>query len=421
MSSTVGKILGNFVVEREIGRGGMGVVLLARQQSLERLAVLKQVRRDLAEMPDLMERFEREARAAASVHHQNVVAVYDLFQCRGAQYIAQEYVDGVDLSSALARTGPLPWRIAAMIALELLRGLEEIHAHGTVHRDLKPANILLGRRGQVKIADFGLALDATGSKLTQPGVMIGSPPYMPPEQMLGERVDARCDLFSLGVVLYEMLAGALPYPEPETDKTDSLLGRMQRERYVRLHKRAPDAPRSVVRLVRRCLRAKARQRIPSAAHLRRALERKLARPSPADLQTELASWLWEQQVFERRSSETVLLLRPSATERPEPPRRWLLGSLACAVAALGILVVDVRPDPSSQARAPRSPDPSESSLQSSPAPIAPPAEAKPDDIPLTGADDRAVRDDAGAAPTSPERDVEQADASAKATKKPTPR
>ena len=353
MSSTIGKTLGNFIVEREIGRGGMGVVLLARQQSLDRPAVLKQVRRDLDSMPDLQERFEREARAAASVHHQNVVAVYDLFRWRGSQYIAQEYVDGVDLSSALSRTGRLPWRIAALIALALARGLEEIHTHGTVHRDLKPANILLGRRGQVKIADFGLALDATGSNLTQPGVMIGSPPYMPPEQMLGERVDARCDLFSLGVVLYEMLAGALPYPEPEGEETDSLLGRMQRERYLRLRKLAPDAPRFLARLVRRCLRAKARQRLSSTTQLRRALEKRLASTSPVDLQAELASWLWERQVFEQRANETVLLLPTPAAPPPEPSRRWILGAVACGIAALGILLIDVRPEPG--ARAPAGP------------------------------------------------------------------
>jgi len=353
VSSTIGKTLGNFIVEREIGRGGMGVVLLARQQSLDRPAVLKQVRRDLDSMPDLQERFEREARAAASVHHQNVVAVYDLFRWRGSQYIAQEYVDGVDLSSALSRTGRLPWRIAALIALALARGLEEIHTHGTVHRDLKPANILLGRRGQVKIADFGLALDATGSNLTQPGVMIGSPPYMPPEQMLGERVDARCDLFSLGVVLYEMLAGALPYPEPEGEETDSLLGRMQRERYLRLRKLAPDAPRFLARLVRRCLRAKARQRLSSTTQLRRALEKRLASTSPVDLQAELASWLWERQVFEQRANETVLLLPTPAAPPPEPSRRWILGAVACGIAALGILLIDVRPGPG--ARVPAGP------------------------------------------------------------------
>lgn len=355
VSSNVGKTLGNFIVEREIGRGGMGVVLLARQQSLERLAVLKQVRRDLDEMPELQERFEREARAAASVHHQNVVAVYDLFRWRNSQYIAQEYVDGVDLSTALAQTGRLPWRIAALIALALARGLEEIHAHGTVHRDLKPANILLGRRGQVKIADFGLALDATGSSLTLPGAMIGSPPYMPPEQMLGNRVDARCDLFSLGVVLYEMLTGGLPYPEPRGEETDSLLGRMQRERYVRIGKRAPDAPRFLARLVRRCLRAKARQRLSSTTALRRTFEQRLASTSPADLQAELAKWLWEKQVFEKRSNETILLVPTPDAPAPESPRRWLLGAVACGITALGILVVDVRPATDARAQAPVTP------------------------------------------------------------------
>ena len=381
MSSTIGKTLGNFIVEREIGRGGMGVVLLARQQSLDRPAVLKQVRRDLDSMPDLQERFEREARAAASVHHQNVVAVYDLFRWRGSQYIAQEYVDGVDLSSALSRTGRLPWRIAALIALALARGLEEIHTHGTVHRDLKPANILLGRRGQVKIADFGLALDATGSNLTQPGVMIGSPPYMPPEQMLGERVDARCDLFSLGVVLYEMLAGALPYPEPEGEETDSLLGRMQRERYLRLRKQAPDAPRFLARLVRRCLRAKARQRLSSTTQLRRALEKRLASTSPVDLQAELASWLWERQVFEQRANETVLLLPTPAAPPPEPSRRWILGAVACGIAALGILLIDVRPGPGTRAPAgPQHPEniaplPAASIISGTPGELPEPAES----------------------------------------------
>jgi serine/threonine-protein kinase len=157
-SNLIGKTLGNFVVEDEIGSGGMGVVLLARQTSLDRPAVLKRIRRDLGSYPQLSERFQREARAAAQIHHQNVVAVYDCFSWRSDQYIAQEYVDGVDLSTAISRSGPLPWRVAGLIALEVARGLDEIHGIGTVHRDLKPANILLGRRGEVKIADFGLAL-----------------------------------------------------------------------------------------------------------------------------------------------------------------------------------------------------------------------------------------------------------------------
>jgi len=364
----IGRTLGHFVVEDEIGSGGMGVVLLARHTSLDRPAVLKRIRRDLGEFPELAERLAREARAAAKIHHQNVVAVYDHFRIRSDHYIAQEYVDGIDLASALARTGPLPWRIAALIALETARGLEEIHSNGTVHRDLKPANIMLGRRGEVKIADFGLALEATGSSLTEPGIMIGSPSYMPPEQMLGERVDARCDIFSFGVILYEQLAGHVPFPQhPASAKpdgetsdtetrsgndTDSLLARMQKEQYRRIRRVAPGTPRPLARLIRRCLRARPHHRLGQACELRQLLERGLSCPSPADVRSELASWLWDHQLFETRENETVLRIAPAAVARDGPHwgTQWALVSLALVVAA-SILLIDFRraapvvPDP----------------------------------------------------------------------------
>ena len=163
MPTQVGRRLGGFTVERELGRGGMGVVVVARQQSLDRLAVLKRIHPELAMDPELEARFEREAIAAARLHHPNVVSVYDRFQYRGAHYIATEYVDGADLGKILGSLSRLPWRIAATIALEIARGLEAIHAEGMLHRDLKPQNLLVGRRGAVKIADFGLALDMSGS------------------------------------------------------------------------------------------------------------------------------------------------------------------------------------------------------------------------------------------------------------------
>jgi serine/threonine-protein kinase len=354
----IGKTLGSFVVEEEIGSGGMGVVLLARQTSLDRAAVLKRIRRDLTDFPELSERFEREARAAAQIHHQNVVAVFEKFRWRNDLYIAQEYVDGIDLASALQRTGALPWRIAGLIALEVVRGLEEIHSLGTVHRDLKPANILLGRRGEVKIADFGLALEAAGSSLTGPGIMIGSPTYMPPEQMLGERVDARCDVFSLGVILYEMLAGQLPFPheahndeeqgeQAEARPTDSLLSRMQKERYKRLRSMAPRTPRRVARLIKRCLRARPRNRLSSTTELRKRLESELRATSSTDVRAELASWLWEQQLFEVRQNETVVQLVRS--EGAGSTRSgWVAPLLAASLAALvaaSILLVDIRSRP----------------------------------------------------------------------------
>ena len=328
MATQTGRTIANFAVDEEIGRGGMGVVLAARQNGLERPAVLKKLRRDLVDQPELADRFRQEARAAAAVHHQNVVAVYDCFTHRGDLYIAQEYVDGSDLRSTLERTGPLPWRIAALVALEAVRGLEEIHAQGTVHRDLKPANLLLGRRGEVKVADFGIALPPDAAALTLPGIVIGSPPYMPPEQMMGERLDARGDLFSLGAVLYEALAGAPPYAAGE-GSSETLLRRMQRERYESLRARGQRVPRFLHHVIRACLRARPQRRMSTATRLRRTLERHLGRPSPADCRAEIARWLWEHAAFEAREDQTVVLVPP-----PPPPARRSRVKLALAAAVL---------------------------------------------------------------------------------------
>jgi serine/threonine protein kinase len=328
MSGPGPRTIGNFTIERELGSGGMGVVLLGRHQSLERPAVLKRLRPDLSANEELVERFAREARAAASIHSQNVVAVYDWIAWRGEHYIAQEYVDGVDLRAALALAQRFPWRMAALVVLELVRGLEAIHARGMVHRDLKPANVLLGRNGEVKIADFGIAIDATSDGLTRPGTTIGSPPYIAPEQLLGERVDARGDLFGLGVVLYELLCGVPPYREPAEGETDSLLARIQRERYEPVRRVSRSTPRWLARLVKSLVRSRPRSRPASAQRVRRLLESKL-RAYPSEARLELASWLWEEGVFKPREGDTVVL-------SAEPPRRrWrralpYAAALACA-------------------------------------------------------------------------------------------
>lgn len=302
--------MGNFEVLREIAQGGMGVVYLARQPALERMVVLKKIRRDLLADASSVERFQREARAAAAVHHQNVVGVYDCFEARGDHFIAQEFVDGCDLRSILARLGRLDPEIAALIALEVARGLEEIHARGIVHRDLKPANVLIGSTGETKIADFGIAVEGNADGLTRPGTLVGSIPYMAPEQIVGPRADHRADVFLFGILLYEMLAGKPPYPLPEGDSLESLVGRMQKERYVRIRKLAPRTPLALARLVRGCLRAVPARRISSAAALRRSLERMLSRPSAVECRAEIARYLWRNEIFSTASGSTAVQLAP---------------------------------------------------------------------------------------------------------------
>ena len=341
MAKAPRRTLGGFEVVTEIAEGGMGTVLLAVQTSLARPAVLKKARRDLVDRPELEKRLEREAHAAASIHHQNVVAVYDYFAHRNDRYIAQEFVDGTDLAAVLHRKDALPWRVAAMIALEALRGLEEIHAAGTVHRDLKPSNILLGRRGEVKIADFGIAIDATAPGLTSPGTHVGTPAYMPPEQLRGERVDGRGDLFAWGVVLYQMLTGDIPFPVPKRGEDDTLLQRIERGRYPRVRRSARGTPRFLARLVGKCLRAKAKRRVGTARELRHALEKGLGNPSSADCRAALGGWLWDAGIFKARKSETVVRVSPSLPRLPGSALRLALflavGFFASAVALIYFL------------------------------------------------------------------------------------
>jgi serine/threonine protein kinase len=296
-------MIGSYEVECEIGRGGMGVVLLARQPALDRAVVLKSLRRECADDPQLVARFEREAQAAGSVQHQNVVAVHDCFGWRGRSYICQEYVDGTDLAAVLGQARIEP-RTAGLIALELTRGLEAIHAAGIVHRDLKPANVLLSREGAVKIADFGIALDGSARALTQTGHSIGTPHYMSLEQLYGERVDERSDLFALGVVLYELCTGMPPFEEDD-EAEDGLIRRIEAQRFLPPRSLNPRIPRALSRIATRCLRAKAKQRWESAAMVRVALERHLGSPTSLEVQSELAQWLSDRELIEARNRETV--------------------------------------------------------------------------------------------------------------------
>jgi predicted Ser/Thr protein kinase len=335
------KRVGSFVIRRRLAQGGMGVVYLGWQPALERHVIIKKLRPDLARDRDAVERFQREARIAAAIHHQNVVAVYDCFEADGERYIAQEHVSGQDLETLLSRGGPMPARTAGLIALDLIRALEAIHACGVVHRDLKPANVLVSPKGEVKLVDFGIAHRDTADRLTRPGTAIGSLPYMAPEQMQGEAGDARSDLYALGALLYELLTGRFPFPPNDDDDTASMLERIRRGRFASPRTLRPGTPRFLCRLIRRCLRARPSRRPASAAVLRRRLERWLSHPDPPRAAEEIAADLWHRGLFAGPMEATTPRAGAAARVGSRLRRRLLPAAViaALALAVPGSLLV----------------------------------------------------------------------------------
>jgi serine/threonine-protein kinase len=208
------KQLGEFRILRPLGKGGMSEVYLAEQTSLHRHVAVKVLRQELLSDETILKRFEQEAKAAAGLMHANIVQVYSFGQQDGLYYIAQEYVQGMNLRQLLNRRGPPELLVAYHIMRQVASALTAAGEAGIVHRDIKPENILITRKGEAKVADFGLAqLSASeqGVQLTQVGMTMGTPLYMSPEQINGENVDHRSDIYSFGVTCYRMLAGHPPF------------------------------------------------------------------------------------------------------------------------------------------------------------------------------------------------------------------
>lgn len=206
-------VLGRYLIESELGRGAMGVVYKATDPMLERALAIKTINMDSAGegSKHYETRFYQEARAAAGLNHPNIVTIYDVGKSGEVAYMAMEFIAGVELRVLLAFGQPLSPARALSIAVQVAEGLAYAHEHGVVHRDIKPANIMVVADGPVKITDFGLARRRVSADVTLSGSALGSPRYMSPEQALGKRADHRSDIFSLGVVLYEMLTGVAPF------------------------------------------------------------------------------------------------------------------------------------------------------------------------------------------------------------------
>ena len=252
-----------------LGHGGMGAVYLADDTRLGRRVALKLLPPELGADPERMQRFLQEARLASALTHPNVATIYEIGQDRDVRFLAMEYVEGRPLTERI-REGPLKTREIVAIGLEIADALDDAHTKGIVHRDIKPANLMLTQRGHIKILDFGLAKQAAvpdsqeTQLMTSVGVVMGTVAYMSPEQALGREVDARTDIFSLGVVLYEMATGRVPFAVANAQETMAHLLQSMPEATARFNY---DVPQELDRVIRKCLEKDRERRYQSVREL----------------------------------------------------------------------------------------------------------------------------------------------------------
>jgi Flp pilus assembly protein TadD len=273
-----GTLLGQrYEILQMLGQGGMGAVYKARDCELDRLVALKVIRPELTSNPEILKRFKQELILARQVTHRNVIRIFDLGQADGLKFITMEFLEGSDLRAELKKQGKFSPEDAARIILQISRALEVAHGEGVVHRDLKPQNIMLDANGRAYVMDFGIARSAYLPGMTQTGALIGTPEYMSPEQAKGEKLDERSDLFSLGVIFYELLTGNSPY---YSDTPLATLWRRIQEKAKPLTEVDPTIPKEISDIVAKLLEIDPANRFSNAGELAWRLESWLGISNP---------------------------------------------------------------------------------------------------------------------------------------------
>ncbi len=257
VGTTVG---GRFHITGKIGVGGMSSVYQATDTVLEREVAVKLMHREYASDDEFLERFRQEARSVAQYSHPNIVTIIDAGEDEGHPFIVFEYVEGEDLKKRIKRDGALPIADAVAYAVEIGRALHTAHDNNLVHRDVKPQNVLLNREGHAKVTDFGIARSLDREGLTEPGRVLGTTDYVSPEQALGHEVTARSDIYSLGVVLYEMLTGEIPF---QSDTQVGVAMKHVREEIPDVQKRRPEVSAALAAIVERATAKEQKNRYPS--------------------------------------------------------------------------------------------------------------------------------------------------------------
>jgi len=332
-----GRQLGDYRILRRLGQGAMAEVYLAEQCSLSRSVALKVLKSQLATDRVYVQRFQREARAAASLVHANIVQIHEVGCIEGHYFIAQEYVQGLNLKQWVQRNGPLNLRMALIVIRQVAAALCKAAEQGIVHRDIKPENIMLTSTGEVKVADFGLARMTSredGVELTQAGMTMGTPLYMSPEQVEGKPLDWRSDVYSLGVTCYHMLSGRPPF---DGETALSVAVQHLKKQPEPLETLRPDLPPALCRLVHRMLAKSPEGRFASPLQLLREVRQ---------LEREYLDEQWDDQsAAEMALLDTEVQARLDATSRLETAMQAAVksssGPLTWIAWATGILLAVV--------------------------------------------------------------------------------
>jgi serine/threonine-protein kinase len=323
--------IGNCRIVGEIGSGGMAVIYKAVQEPLERVVAIKALKPSIAVDSHFALRFEREARFMASLQHENILHVYDFLKDGDTMYIIMEYVQGIDLYDLLQLTPKLPVDVAAVIGLQVARALDYAHFRGIIHRDIKPANIILSHQGEVKLMDFGIARDHSLADLTETGTGVGTPSYMSPEQILGDKLDFRSDIFSLGIVLYQCIAGQKPFVE---DEARTVMQKIRLDRYQSPRKLVGSVPRSMERILARSMEKTPSRRYPSTQALIDDLMEFLAGRVGMNHSARLVMFLRELSVISEVEAEEILKAGATRSGRGGPADRSLVRGAALMFSAL---------------------------------------------------------------------------------------